>query len=137
MALSSLLTKIVLKILWLLDQCLGPTFPMDWCLFMCIWDISKSAAEFPSNTPKLSVPNNYTFSWDLTTKLSIPNDYSAPWNLCTPTKTDYNFHHTYLLISLIMTFTSAILFSFQDSSSLQDTWSHIIINSTPLSFQDI
>jgi len=33
--LSSLVTKFVLKIIWILVQWLGPTSPMIWCVFMC------------------------------------------------------------------------------------------------------
>ncbi len=51
MVLSSLITKFVLKNIWLLVQWLAPVFPMDLCLFMCIWGASKSTAAFPSTTP--------------------------------------------------------------------------------------
>jgi len=49
--LSSVLTKIVLKITWLLDQWLGPTFPMDLVCIPAYLGCIQDCSGFPSSTP--------------------------------------------------------------------------------------
>ena len=49
--LSLVLAKIVLKITWLLDQWLGPTFPMDLVCIRAYLRCIQECSGFPSSTP--------------------------------------------------------------------------------------
>jgi len=51
LVLSSWVTKIVLKITWLLDQWLGPTFPMDLVCIRAYLGCIQECSGFPSSTP--------------------------------------------------------------------------------------
>jgi len=48
--LSSLVTKFVLKVLWPLDQWLGPTFPMDLVFIHSYLGRIQVRSGFPSST---------------------------------------------------------------------------------------
>jgi len=78
--LSSVLTKIVLKVLWSLDQWLGPTFPMDLVyIHAYLGSMIQDCSGFPSSTAWLC--------YDM--QCSNCSKYRTSQVLCAPTKTDH------------------------------------------------